>query len=51
MVEPQVCRTAVMPMRAPRCLGRPRSAKALKQEIVDHDLVLVGDIDDGVNTT
>ena len=50
MVEPQVCRTAVMPMWAPRCLGSAAivstvSAEALRQ-VVDDRLVLVGDIGD-----
>src|SRR5215470_11507576 len=48
--EPQVCSTAVMPMRAPRCLGsaammRIVSADALNRRS-NHGLVLVGDVAD-----
>ena len=48
IAEPQVCSTAVMPMRAPRCLriggdGQQRLGGGPEQEVVDHGLVLVGD--------
>src|SRR5271166_2006555 len=47
--EPQVCSTEVMPIRAPRWIGGDRQhrlGRELEQEIVDHGLVLVGDIGD-----
>ena len=49
--EPQVCSTAVRPIRAPRCLGSAamvmqRLGRGLEQEVVDDGLVLVGDVAD-----
>ena len=51
IAEPQVWSTAVMPMRAPRCLGSAaivsmRLGRGAEQEVVDHRLVLVGDVGD-----
>ena len=48
--EPQVCSTVVMPILAPRWIGcdcQHGLGGDLEQEIVDHRLVLVGDIGDG----
>ena len=49
MAEPQLCSTAVMPMRAAQMLGIDRDCERglgcrLEQEIVDHRLDLVGNI-------
>jgi hypothetical protein len=49
MAEPQLCKTDVMPMRAPRCFrigrdGQHRLRRGLEQQIVDHGLVLIGDV-------
>ena len=49
--EPQVCSTAVMPIRAPRCLGSAaivsmRLGGGPEQEVVDDGLVLEGDVGD-----
>ncbi len=51
MALPQVCSTAVMPILAPRCFGSAAivsivSAGRLEQQVVDHALVLVGDVGD-----
>ena len=45
MAEPQLWRTDVMPIRAPRCLGsgRDRDQDDLEQDVVDHGLVVVAD--------
>jgi len=60
-VDPQVCNTAVSPMRAPRCLGSwafsPRacpvgaivirvSAATLSNKFIDDGLVVIGDVGD-----
>src|SRR5271168_3772641 len=34
-VEPQVCRTDVMPMRAPRCLGSPAIVSMVSAEALN----------------
>ena len=49
--DPHVCSTDVTPIRAPRCLGSAAiviivSAEALKQKVVNHGLVLKGDVAD-----
>ena len=48
IAEPQVCSTAVTPMRAPRCLriggdGQHRLGRGAEQQVIDRRLVLVGD--------
>jgi len=48
MAEPQLCNTDVMPMRAPRCFGSAAMVSIVsdeeEQQIVDHGLVLIGDV-------
>src|SRR6202011_4056556 len=45
IAEPQVCDTDVMPMRAPRSFGSAAILSIiLEQKIVDHGLVLIGDV-------
>ena len=51
MAEPQVWSTAVMPILAPRCLGSASDSERgvggrFEQEILDHGLVLVGNVGD-----
>jgi len=49
--DPHVCSTDVTPIRAPKCLGSAAiviivSAEALEQKVVNHGLVLKGDVAD-----
>ena len=49
--DPQVCSTDVTPIRAPRCLGSAAIVMrslggSFEQQVVDHGLVLIGDLAD-----
>jgi hypothetical protein len=47
--DPQVWSTAVMPIRAPRCLGGDRQhrlGRRVEQQVIDDSLVVEGDVGD-----